>query len=50
MICSMNQKHLSLQDVEYFVLDEADRMLDMGFIHDVKKLLAVLPRKRQSCL
>ena len=44
----MNQKHLSLQDVEYFVLDEADRMLDMGFIHDVKKLLAVLPRKRQS--
>ena len=44
----MNQKHLSLHDVEYFVLDEADRMLDMGFIHDVKKLLAVLPRKRQS--
>lgn len=44
----MNQKHLSLNDVEYFVLDEADRMLDMGFIHDVKKLLAVLPRKRQS--
>ena len=44
----MNQKHLSLQQVEYFVLDEADRMLDMGFIHDVKKLLAVLPRKRQS--
>jgi ATP-dependent RNA helicase RhlE len=44
----MNQRHLSLQDVEYFVLDEADRMLDMGFIHDVKKLLAVLPRKRQS--
>lgn len=44
----MNQKHLSLHDVEYFVLDEADRMLDMGFIHDVKRLLAVLPRKRQS--
>jgi ATP-dependent RNA helicase RhlE len=44
----MNQKHISLNDVEYFVLDEADRMLDMGFIHDVKKLLAVLPRKRQS--
>ncbi len=44
----MNQKHLSLRDVEYFVLDEADRMLDMGFIHDVKKLLAALPHQRQS--
>ena len=44
----MNQGHLSLKDVEIFVLDEADRMLDMGFIHDVKKLLAVLPKKRQS--
>ncbi len=44
----MNQGHLTLRDVEIFVLDEADRMLDMGFIHDVKKLLAVLPKKRQS--
>ena len=44
----MNQGFVSLKDVEIFVLDEADRMLDMGFIHDVKKLLAVLPRKRQS--
>jgi ATP-dependent RNA helicase RhlE len=44
----MNQGFLSLKDIEIFVLDEADRMLDMGFIHDVKKLLAVLPRKRQS--
>ena len=44
----MNQKHLSLSEVEIFVLDEADRMLDMGFIHDVKKLLKVLPEKRQS--
>jgi ATP-dependent RNA helicase RhlE len=44
----MNQGHISLSDVEIFVLDEADRMLDMGFIHDVKKLLAVLPKKRQS--
>lgn len=44
----MNQKHLTLRDVEYFVLDEADRMLDMGFIHDVKKLLAALPHQRQS--
>ncbi|RVU24674.1 DEAD/DEAH box helicase [Sandaracinomonas limnophila] len=44
----MNQRLLSIADVEYFVLDEADRMLDMGFIHDVKRLLAVLPKKRQS--
>ncbi len=44
----MNQGHLSLKEVEIFVLDEADRMLDMGFIHDVKKLLNVLPKKRQS--
>ncbi len=44
----MNQGHISLSDIEIFVLDEADRMLDMGFIHDVKKLLTVLPKKRQS--
>ena len=44
----MNQGHLSLREVEIFVLDEADRMLDMGFINDVKKLLNVLPKKRQS--
>jgi ATP-dependent RNA helicase RhlE len=44
----LNQKHLSLSNVEIFVLDEADRMLDMGFIHDVRKLLTVLPKKRQS--
>jgi ATP-dependent RNA helicase RhlE len=44
----MNQGHLSLHNVEIFVLDEADRMLDMGFIHDVKKILAALPKKRQS--
>jgi ATP-dependent RNA helicase RhlE len=44
----LNQGLVSLREVEIFVLDEADRMLDMGFIHDVKKLLAVLPKKRQS--
>jgi ATP-dependent RNA helicase RhlE len=44
----INQGFLSLLDVEIFVLDEADRMLDMGFIHDVRKILAVLPKKKQS--
>lgn len=44
----MNQGFISLQDVAYFVLDEADQMLDMGFIHDIKKLLSKLPSKRQS--
>ena len=44
----INQGHLNIREVEIFVLDEADRMLDMGFVHDVKKLLAVLPKKRQS--
>jgi len=44
----MNQGYISLKDVEYFVLDEADHMLDMGFIHDIKKIIAKLPTKRQS--
>jgi ATP-dependent RNA helicase RhlE len=44
----MSQGYLSLRDIEIFVLDEADRMLDMGFIHDVKKIIAALPKKRQS--
>ena len=44
----INQGYISLQDIEYFVLDEADQMLDMGFIHDIKKIIALLPRKRQS--
>ena len=44
----MNQGYLTLRNVKYFVLDEADRMLDMGFIHDVKKMIAVLPKQRQS--
>jgi ATP-dependent RNA helicase RhlE len=44
------QGTLDLKHVEIFVLDEADRMLDMGFIHDIKKVLAVLPAKKQSLL
>jgi ATP-dependent RNA helicase RhlE len=44
------QRTLDLSSVEIFVLDEADRMLDMGFIHDIKKVLAVLPAKKQSLL
>ncbi len=44
------QGTLDLKQVEIFVLDEADRMLDMGFIHDIKKVLAILPAKKQSLL
>ena len=44
----MDQGYISLDMIEIFVLDEADRMLDMGFINDIKKLLKVLPKKRQS--
>lgn len=44
----IDQGYVSLSDVEYSVLDEADHMLDMGFIHDIKKIIAKLPSKRQS--
>lgn len=44
----MNQGFINLNNIEYFVLDEADHMLDMGFIHDIKKIIAKLPVKRQS--
>ncbi len=46
----VNQDKIDLSGVEILVLDEADRMLDMGFIHDVKKVLAKLPSKRQNLL
>ena len=46
----VGQRAVDLSAVEYFVLDEADRMLDMGFIHDVKKVIAKLPAKRQNLL
>lgn len=46
----MNQKLVSLADVRYFVLDEADHMLDMGFIHDVNKIILKLPQERQTML
>ncbi|MGI5838952.1 MAG: DEAD/DEAH box helicase [bacterium] len=46
----LRQKVLSLRQVNYFVLDEADRMLDMGFIHDVKKIIGHLPQQRQTAL
>ena len=44
----IGQGFISLAKIEIFVLDEADRMLDMGFIHDVKKVIALLPEKRQT--
>ncbi len=46
----MNQRHAFLDAVEFFVLDEADRMLDMGFIHDMKAIIAKLPAQRQNLL
>jgi ATP-dependent RNA helicase RhlE len=46
----MNQGHCRLNRVEIFVLDEADRMLDMGFINDIKKVIAKLPEKRHTML
>lgn len=44
----IGQGHVKLDTLDYFVLDEADRMLDMGFIHDIKRILPLLPKKRQS--
>jgi Superfamily II DNA and RNA helicases len=46
----INQKRIDLKDIKIFILDEADRMLDMGFIHDVKKILTKLPQNKQTLL
>lgn len=46
----VQQKSVDLSQVEFLILDEADRMLDMGFIHDIRRILALLPKKRQTLL
>ena len=49
-MCIRDRGHIDLSNLEVFVLDEADRMLDMGFVHDVKKVIAKLPAKRQNLM
>ncbi len=44
----IGQGYISLRDIQYFVLDEADQMLDMGFIHDIRRIIDMLPKRRQS--
>ncbi len=50
LIDYMNQGIVSLKDIEMFILDEADRMLDMGFIHDIRKVVAEIPEDRQTVM
>ena len=44
----VRQRHITLKQIQHFVLDEADRMLDMGFIHDIKRILPMLPKQKQT--
>lgn len=46
----INQKYIDLRKISFFVLDEADNMLDMGFIHDIRKLIKIIPKQRQTLL
>lgn len=46
----INQGYINLRSIQFFVLDEADRMLDMGFIHDIKRILSMLPKQRQTLM
>ncbi len=46
----LSQKTIDLSHINFFILDEADRMLDMGFINDIKKILAIIPKQRQNLL
>lgn len=48
LIDLINQGFVSLKSLDFFVLDEADRMLDMGFVHDIKRILKLIPQKRQT--
>lgn len=48
MLDLVSQKIIDLRTIGFFVLDEADRMLDMGFIHDIKRILPLLPKQKQS--
>lgn len=50
MIAHINQEYVDLSSVEHFILDEADRMLDMGFYDDIKKIMKGLPEKRQNLM
>jgi len=46
----ISQKTINLSSVDFLILDEADRMLDMGFVNDIKKIVAILPKERQTLL